>query len=179
MDAIRRVTNVDLRDAKEHQFALSVVANDREICKSAYSLQKFSSHAWESEGESRRLCINIHGFSDIMAPHSIDVPRSEIEKIELVIRGQRCFFNNIDEASFFFYGHMLSWPALVRMYVYLRKGILRQSCNVVWRCYFLDRTSRDILWDTSRTTALQLPVSKNLMFDTLRCEVYTRKMAKL
>lgn len=177
MNAVRQITGADLRNAQQENSkfeSLIPFADYRQRgITSTYYLSEFSGVLCAE----RILCVAIPRAADVMAPHSIDVPPQQIDKIKLQVGEKYVMFNSMADASFYFHICAIGeyWGTTTRMLIYLRPGCKRTECVTVWRCYFLDANPRDVLVATKKS--VQIPVTKNIVFDGAKFT--KRHMAKL
>ena len=175
MDSVKKLIGYDLRDAKQVDNFHGVLQQFINGAKSAYALETFSGYFNQKQ---RRIEISITRFSDVMAPHSIDIAPSLIEAIVFEKGDSNVKFTSMAEASFYFHLRLVDGIVhFFRMYVYLKPGVFIEKCKTVWRCYFLDQDSRSIIIDRDNEHAIQYPVMRDIVHKRDKYE--KRKMAKL
>lgn len=167
MNAINRIAGADLRDAQKkagvHESMLAFADDKRNPVKATYLIEQFT--GFFDPSSKRIICLRIPRFCDVMAPHSIDIPPWQIEKIELVVGTAHTFFDSMAEASFYYHirSRKNDLSQSLRMFIHLKAGFERERCTVAWRCYFLNMEPRDTMF--AHEGPYSVPVAKDVEFD--------------
>jgi len=167
MNVTKKLTGVDLRESCK----VDGHTVFKEIPGSTYTIEYFSGHLQNSN----QIIVIIPRLSDMMAAHSIDIPPTEIDHIDLVIGQNTVSFDNMDQLSYYCHLRIAEFMFL-RVVIHLKPGSIQSQCLMGWRCYFMYHyESRQKFYNQN---SFHVPLVRDLVWES-QGKISQRKMAKL